>query len=610
MPLSAIPAMADDVSEEKITLTAADFNFTPIVSTPYNDTAQGFGTITLKAPYSGLTGSAEGGRYTAFYTGTGGTNYAKSTTAPKNAGSYTVTVEVTGGTVFNAATSENPITLGSFTITPLNLSGFSVTATFPTVTYSGSSQTPTPTDIRFNAIPAVFGTDYTLGNWQGNTDAGTDTASVDITGAGNFTGTATVKFSIDPKPLTLVADDKMIVVGDPEPAYTYTVIGLADGDTESDVITTPPTLDLDDGTLTLPFDSSSDGMYWITITGGACVSNYTIDGYIDGTLTVSSAGGSGDPGGGSPGGGDPGTTPPLTPPPGGDEGKTTDLDGGSKVDTPPGQDPEDNGDGSTTLPGGGTITTPDNEEGKGGTTITVPPGTVISEDGKISFPQGSGGGSVTLDNGLTFNINEGAILILDELAPLGYFVFMENPFGDVGADDWYYDAVMFAYAHGIMNGTSVDSMVFSPDDTTTRGMIVTLLYYLAGSLDVSGFDNPFDDVAAGEWYTNAVIWANHNGIVTGYGNGNYGPEDSITREQLVAILNNYTVFAGIELPEIRRSPVFVDDADIADYAREAIDRFFAAGIIDGKPGNIFDPQGNTTRAETAAMFQNFLEAAE
>jgi len=182
-----------------------------------------------------------------------------------------------------------------------------------------------------------------------------------------------------------------------------------------------------------------------------------------------------------------------------------------------------------------------------------------------------------------------------------------NPFEDVSSSDWFYGDVEYVYASGLMLGTSVDQMLFSPNENTTRGMIVTMLYRVAGSPDVSNLTNPFGDVAGDEWFTAAVIWAAANGIVSGYGNGEYGPEDSITRQDLVVILNNYAEFAGIELPSTYEYTGFDDDVDIAGYAKCAVESFFMAGIIEGKPGNIFDPMGNATRAEVAALLHRFLD---
>jgi len=335
------------------------------------------------------------------------------------------------------------------------------------------------------------------------------------------------------------------------------------------------------------------------------------DGYTADTndLTVSAAVETPAAGGGDSGSSGGGYIPPTTPP---DGGNTTQI-GGGEVTTPTGQDPIVNGDGSITLPGGGTITTPGGGNGKGGSTIVVPPGTIIDSDGRISFPPGSGGYRITDSYGNTFNVPEDAVIILDMDTPLGYFISINNPYADVDQSDWFIDAVMFVYGHGLMIATGTNPMMFSPNAATTRGMIVTILYRMAGSPDVSGElreeSGEFTDVDAGMWYYDAVVWAAANGIVSGYGGGLFGPEDYITREQLAVILGSYAAEMGMTLPMVRDYSGFHDDAGISDYAKEAVEYFFRAGIISGKPGNVFDPQGTATRAEVATMIMRFLEAA-
>ena len=184
-----------------------------------------------------------------------------------------------------------------------------------------------------------------------------------------------------------------------------------------------------------------------------------------------------------------------------------------------------------------------------------------------------------------------------------------NPFTDVSGSDWFIDAVIYVYNNGLMNGTCADPIQFSSDLNVTRGMVVTALYRHANSPSIDGQASPFGDVAESEYYTAAVTWAAANGIVKGYGGGNFGPDDNVTREQLATILNNYTGFAGINLRETRQIVIFNDDNDIADYAKESVARLVRANVITGKPGNIFDPQGLATRAEFAAMLQRMLAPA-
>jgi hypothetical protein len=202
-----------------------------------------------------------------------------------------------------------------------------------------------------------------------------------------------------------------------------------------------------------------------------------------------------------------------------------------------------------------------------------------------------------------------AIFTTDHLSI--YYIDYEvwvNPFADVFEDDWFYSDVEFASRNGLFNGTS--ETTFSPHMATTRGMIVTVLYRLAGSPDVSALANPFSDVASGQYYTDAVKWAAKNGIVLGIGENKFAPDEDISRQDLAVILNRYAVFANLKLPAARLYVKFSDDADIADYAKEAIEAFFKANIVSGKGDGIFDPKGTATRAEVAAMLHRFIESAE
>jgi len=181
-----------------------------------------------------------------------------------------------------------------------------------------------------------------------------------------------------------------------------------------------------------------------------------------------------------------------------------------------------------------------------------------------------------------------------------------NPFTDVASGAWYHSNVMHVYREGLMTGTSATQ--FSPNVPTTRGMIVTILYRLNKSPAVAGLPNPFSDVAEGTWYTDAVKWAAANGIVSGLGEGRFGPMEDVTREQLATILNNYANYAKMDLPTIGEYPGFADGKDIASYAKAAVERLSKAGIVGGKPGNNFDPRGNATRAEVASMLTRLTTA--
>ena len=178
-------------------------------------------------------------------------------------------------------------------------------------------------------------------------------------------------------------------------------------------------------------------------------------------------------------------------------------------------------------------------------------------------------------------------------------------FTDVKESDWFHEYVDYVVSKGLMNGVSADK--FGPGMTTTRAMIVTILYRLEGQPAVTGA-NPFDDVKDGQWYTNAVIWANQNGIVKGYGDGVFGPTDEITREQFASILYRYVQMKGGGFTGAWYFPLdFADAADVSDWADEAMHWCVMNGIFEGDENGKLRPQGEATRAEVAAILMRFIE---
>ncbi len=174
----------------------------------------------------------------------------------------------------------------------------------------------------------------------------------------------------------------------------------------------------------------------------------------------------------------------------------------------------------------------------------------------------------------------------------------DTGFSDVSANDWYAQGIMWCRDHGIMNGTSATT--FSPDGGMTRAMLAAVLYRGAGSPAVSGSAG-FSDVATDAYYHSAVVWASANGYITGYGNGRFGADDPVTREQFAAILWRY---AGS--PVVEQGTPFEDEADIAAYASQAVDWARAEGVLNGVEGNRFAPQGAATRAQAAVILYHYL----
>ena len=182
------------------------------------------------------------------------------------------------------------------------------------------------------------------------------------------------------------------------------------------------------------------------------------------------------------------------------------------------------------------------------------------------------------------------------------------PFTDVEEGAWYYDAVAYVYDKGMMTG--VTDTTFEPDATTTRGMIVTMLYRLEGEPAV---DNAaaFADVAAGAWYEKAVAWASQNGIVNGYGDDLFGPNDAITREQMAAILFRYAQYKGLEAVTLEENlGAFEDAGQISEYAVQAFNWVVGQGLMTGVTDTTLEPQSSATRAQVATILMRYCEALE
>ena len=181
------------------------------------------------------------------------------------------------------------------------------------------------------------------------------------------------------------------------------------------------------------------------------------------------------------------------------------------------------------------------------------------------------------------------------------------PFTDIADNAWYADAVRYVYKHGLMAGTSATT--FAPDVTTSRSMIATILWRMAGS-PVVNYAMDYTDVAQGQWYSEAIRWAASEGIVGGYGNGLFGTNDPITREQLATMLWRYAQSEGydVSVGESTNILSYTDVANLADYAIAAMQWAVGAGIINGTgDGSALTPQGQATRAQAAVMLMRFCE---
>ena len=241
-----------------------------------------------------------------------------------------------------------------------------------------------------------------------------------------------------------------------------------------------------------------------------------------------------------------------------------------------------------------------------GTTVTVtasPSKGYVVDAVKVVDKDGKDVAVTAKDGKYVFTMPASAVTVTGSFkaetpAPVGL------PFTDVKSGNWFYDAVKYAYAQGLMTGTSATT--FAPNGTMNRAMIVTVLYRLEKSPAVTGASK-FTDVPAGQWYSDAVAWAAANKIVNGYDETTFGPMNAVTREQMAAILFRYEQYKGLENVTLEENlNRFPDQNKISAYAIPALQWAVGQKIINGNADGTLDPTGTATRAQVAQIFTNLL----
>lgn len=201
--------------------------------------------------------------------------------------------------------------------------------------------------------------------------------------------------------------------------------------------------------------------------------------------------------------------------------------------------------------------------------------------------------------------------VKDELgteASKEFSISVDRPYGDVATPDWYWDAVEYVYARGIMTG--LNSNVFGPLETLPRAQFAVILHRLNDAPAVN-YTAKFKDVGAGIWYTDAILWAAQTGVVTGYSNGNFGPGDPINREQMAVMMYRYAGYKGYDISARADFSGYKDASRVSGFAREAMQWAVGTGIISGKyDQTMLDPGGHASRAECATIMMRFMELYE
>ena len=233
-------------------------------------------------------------------------------------------------------------------------------------------------------------------------------------------------------------------------------------------------------------------------------------------------------------------------------------------------------------------------------TITVTPGrnatvqriTVTDEDGeRLKLTENR-------DGTYSFTMPSGTVNVYVRFSGSGL------PFADVPSGSWYYDDVAYVYDTGLMTGLTVTA--FGPNLSTTRGMIVTILWRMENE-PAAKHGCPFADVRRGSYYEQAIAWASENGIVTGFDASTFAPDRAITREQLAAILFRFAAYRGMDAVTLRENlSSFQDQAAISAYAVSALNWAVGEGLMQGT-GDKLEPTGNATRAQVAAMLRRFMQ---
>jgi uncharacterized repeat protein (TIGR02543 family) len=208
------------------------------------------------------------------------------------------------------------------------------------------------------------------------------------------------------------------------------------------------------------------------------------------------------------------------------------------------------------------------------------------------------------DNKYTFTMPASSVTVTATFTQ----ILSTLPFTDVSENAWYADAVRYVYEHGLMAGTS--AATFGPEVTTSRSMIATILWRMAGS-PVVNYAMNYTDVDPAAWYGEAVRWATSEGVVTGYGDGTFGTDDPITREQFAVMLWQFAKNQGYDVSVGENTNIlsYTDISDLSQWAIPAMQWACGAGIISGTGnGSTLTPQGQATRAQAAVMLMQFCEA--
>jgi hypothetical protein len=233
-------------------------------------------------------------------------------------------------------------------------------------------------------------------------------------------------------------------------------------------------------------------------------------------------------------------------------------------------------------------------------TLTVTPKTGYTLDTLVIKSEGRTLAAKAVTGGYKFTMPAGDVTIKVTFSYTDSDCTAED-FTDVDTGKWYHEAVDYVLTNGLMNGTG--DTTFEPDTNANRAMLVTILYRLEGEPETGA--PTFTDVAADEWYSNAIAWAAENEIVNGVDDDTFAPFDNVTRQQMVTILYRYAKYKGYDVSGQADLSTFTDSSQISSWASDAMAWAIDAQLVNGVDDDKLDPTGTATRAQIATILMRF-----
>lgn len=472
---------------------------------------------------------------------------------------YEITVPVNGGQ--NYVDYEITVTLTGTDKQVLTITG----VTAQDGTYNGQTQAGYAGTPSAEGFTGEFVVTYKTTDQAAPVDAGTYTVTIAIPeDNAQYVGSMDLQFTIAPKALTVSAPSPSVYVGDSAPELALTYTGLVDGESVTPSQEPDFTITKADGTVIALEDAvKTAGTYTITWSnadqGFTGDENYDIQTETAGTLTVSNRSSGGT------------TTYPV-------QVEENSQNGGVQVSP------------KNAAPGTLVTVTPQPAPGYELATLTV-----LDQYGNEVDVNPLGNGNYS------FKMPRSRVKVEATFYCTGSELCPTHHLADVLVKAWYHDAVDYVVEHGIMTGTSATT--FEPNTTLSRAMVAQILYNLEGQPTVTG-ESTFTDVS-GHWAIDAITWAQKTGVVTGYENNTFRPNQAVTREELAQMLYNYAEYKQYDLTASGDLIAFPDGNNVQGWAKTAMSWANGNQLINGFEDDTLRPGGDSTRAQAASILMNF-----